>query len=183
LASVKVQKKKVFYSAQRVSLPLKSNHYIELGKEFVVPHMNELKSTFRIIFPTILSDFNSLKIKPFFWIWLIWSQCSKDIWMWMPLNNLMGLCKVNRAVQVLASGVKENWTHKASSAQVNCPNQTHTERIRRLARGCFLYIANKPNYTGRNIQAQCKKLSEGLQRLPLELPSTDWVASNFYFLR
>lgn len=33
---------------------LKSNQLTELGEEFVVLYMNELKSTFRIIFPMIL---------------------------------------------------------------------------------------------------------------------------------
>lgn len=80
----------------------------------------------------------------------------------MPLSELMGMCRASRAVHVLVA----DRAHNAPSAQVNCPNQTRTESIRPLATGCFLYIANKPNYTGRNIQARHEKLSEGLQRFP-----------------
>lgn len=44
----------LFYSTEKFALILKSNQLTELGEEFVVPYMNELKSTFRIIFPLIL---------------------------------------------------------------------------------------------------------------------------------
>lgn len=80
----------------------------------------------------------------------------------MPLSDLMGMYRASKTVHVLVA----DQAHNAPSAQVNRPNQTRTECIRPLATGCFLYITNKPNYTGRNIQARHEKLSEGLQRFP-----------------
>lgn len=90
----------------------------------------------------------------------------------------MGMCRASGAVPILTA----EGTHNAPSAQVNCPNQTHTECTRPLATGCFLYIANKPNYTGRNIQALHEKLSEGLPWVPWSCQAQTQLPVIFTFL-